>query len=92
MRDPSGENCGSLALPRWSNKRFAGDDPSIGTDQSCRARVNTTTSPLGEMTGFSPSPRDTGVPPANGTDHISTLLGSGMPSGLTGSASSKLDP
>ena len=64
MREPSGENRASLAEPRSVKRRFAGDAPSIGDCQSAPERWKTIASERGEITGLSPSPSETGVPPA----------------------------
>jgi hypothetical protein len=91
IRLPSGEYCMLPTLPRTLNSFFAGVLPSMGTIQGWSSRVNSTRSPLGAMTGSSPSPRRIGAPPAVGTDHTWIFGAAGLESGL-GEGPSQLPP
>src|SRR5690242_14405334 len=81
---PSGDHSGDPSEPRVKKKRLAGDDPSIGTTQTCRFFVYATRSPLGETTGSSPSASRFGVPPCADTAQISTLGCTGLELGSGG--------
>ena len=64
----------------------------MGALHICRSFTKATMSPLGEISGRSPSPSGFGSPPSNGTDHTCTVTGVAAPMGLTGRLSFQFEP
>src|ERR1041385_1845365 len=91
-RVPFGAHCRAPAAPRAKKKRVAGVEPSIGTDQIARSLMNATRSPLGEMTGSSPSLRSFAPPPANGMVQSCTFICVGAIAGFTPVELSQFEP